>query len=40
MATNLLLLTSSDDIRRFGAPACDCWAQTSWPVMLRDSDCW
>jgi len=38
MATNLLMFTSSYDIRRFGA--CDCWTQTSWQVMQRDSDCW
>jgi len=34
------MFISSDDIRHFAAPACDCWAQTSWQVMLQDSDCW
>jgi len=40
MATNLLMFTSSYDIRCFATPACDCWAQTSWQVLLRDSGCW
>jgi len=39
MATNLLMFTSSDDIRHLAMPACDCWAQTSWQVMLWVSDC-
>jgi len=30
MATNLLMFTSSYDIRRF--VACDYWTQTSWQV--------
>ena len=37
MATNLLMFTSSYDIRRFAA--CDSWKQTSWQVILRGSDC-
>jgi len=34
MATNLLMFTSSYDIRRF--VACPCWTQTSWQVMQRE----
>jgi len=38
MAINLQRFTLYYGGRRF--VAWDCWMQTSWQVMQRDSDCW